>query len=281
MNTISPIDLKKAASTLPSSPQIFSKLNMLMKDPDTSLDDITELVNTDSSLTVQVLKLSNSPAYASGVSIDTLDEAINRIGFGELFKLVGMAAASQVFTGRNATYNIEGSALWENSLACGLAMEQLAIKADLDSQEAYTMGLLRSMGKMVIDACVKEDPDYEKFTNNVTLPITEWEENNFGLTNPTVAGFILISWNFPDIIANTISYQYLPESDPRHTQTSYLLNLACAIAHVVGDGLTGEVSYWNPTESRLKKAGVTKEDYENAIEVVNESIQEILSAINA
>ncbi|MCH6258966.1 HDOD domain-containing protein [Puniceicoccaceae bacterium K14] len=279
MNTISPIDLKKAASKLPSSPQIFSKLSQLMKDPDASLDDITDLVNTDSSLTIQVLKLSNSPAYASGVPIDTLDEAINRVGFSELFKLVGMAAASQVFANRNTTYNIDGSDLWENSLACGLAMEKLATKANMDPQEAYTIGLLRSMGKMVINTCVKDDPEYDKYSDRITLPLTEWEENNFGLTSATVAGFILISWNFPEHISNTISYQYSPEDDPRGCQKVFLLNLACSIAHVVGDGLPGEVSYWNPSSSRLKNAGVTLDDYEEVKESVSEGIKEIMSSI--
>lgn len=281
MNTISPIDLKKAAAKLPSSPQIFSKLSQLMKDPDAGLSDITDLVNTDSALTIQVLKLSNSPAYVSGIPIDTLDEAINRIGFSELFKLVGMAAAAQVFAAKNKSYNIEGSDLWENSLACGLAMEQLAVKARIDPQEAYTIGLLRSMGKMVIDACVADDPEYEKFNDRITLSLTDWEENNFGLTASTVAGFILISWNFPDTVSNTISYQYAPEDDPRGDQKAYLLNLACSIAHVVGKDMPGEVSYWNPTDSRLKRAGITLDDYEDAKAAVEESLKGIVNTINA
>jgi len=90
---VKPGDLRVAASELPPSPQVFGKLGKLLRDPNTGLNDITELVNTDASLTTRVLKLSNSAAFAQGMAIDNLDDAINRIGFREVFKLVGVAAA--------------------------------------------------------------------------------------------------------------------------------------------------------------------------------------------
>ena len=101
---VTPDDLKVAASDLPPSPQVFGKLGKLLRDPNTGLNDITELVNTDASLPTRVLKLSNSAAFAQGMTIDNLDDAINRIRFREVFKLVGVAAASDLFTVQNRTY---------------------------------------------------------------------------------------------------------------------------------------------------------------------------------
>lgn len=81
MILITPADLKRAANDLPPSPQVFGKLGKLLRDTSTGLDDITDLVNTDASLTAQVLRLSNSALYGHGIPIDTLDDAINRVGF--------------------------------------------------------------------------------------------------------------------------------------------------------------------------------------------------------
>ena len=64
---VTPGDLKVAASELPPSPQVFGKLGKLLRDPNTGLNDITELVNTDASLTTRVLKLSNSAAFLLAV----------------------------------------------------------------------------------------------------------------------------------------------------------------------------------------------------------------------
>lgn len=279
MNTISPIDLKSAAQQLPPSPRIFGKLGRLLKDPETDLNDITNLVNADSALTAQVLRLSNSAMYSGGMSVDTLEEAINRIGFRELFKLVGVAAAGQMFAERNRTYDISGAELWENSLACGLGMEILARKTGLDDQEAYTIGLLRNMGKMVIDHCVKDDDRFPVYSNDSNLPLIQWEENNFGITNPTVAGFILISWNFTQEVSHTIRYQYEPEKAPRKLPLINLLNLANGLAERIGKGFRGESSYWANWEENLPRTGLSACEFDEASEEIQAALEKVVSAV--
>jgi len=279
MNTISPINLKKAAKDLPPSPQIFGKLGKMFKNPDTGLDDITGLVNSDSSLTAQVLRLSNSATYSQGSAVDTLDEAINRIGFRELFKLVGMAAASQVFSERNQTYGLDGSLLWENSLASGLAMERLAHAAGGDEQEAYTMGLLRSIGKMVIDACAKADGGYPNYPAGSEAPLIDWEETNFGITNPSVAGFLVASWNFPGIATGALQHQYAPEKAPKPTPYIYLLNLANGIAERIGKPLKGEAAYWEVTDDKLERVGLERADLDRTAEEVAEELENVVSSV--
>ncbi|EDY83063.1 HDOD domain family [Verrucomicrobiia bacterium DG1235] len=277
MNTISPADLKNAAQQLPPSPRIFGKLSKLLRDSGTDLSDITELVNADSALTASVLRLSNSAMYSIGMSVDTLDEAINRIGFRELFKLVGYAASKQIFAQDNSTYNITGSELWENSLACGLGMEILARKTGLDDQEAYTIGLLRNMGKMVLDFCAKDDSRFPTYSKESNLPLIDWEEANFGVTNPTVAGFILTSWNFPEETSSTIQFQYQPELSPRKLPLIHLLNLANGVAERIGKGLHGESNYWENWEEHLPRTGLSAEEFEESVEEIENALSKVVS----
>lgn len=278
MNTISPIDLKQAATQLPPSPRIFGKLSKLLRDPETDLKDIIDLVNADSSLTANVLRLSNSAMYSMGMSVDTLDEAINRIGFRELFKLVGIAATREAFAEDNRAYRISGSQLWENSLACGIAMEVLARKIGMDDQEAYTIGLLRNMGKMVIDLCLKGEEGFPSYAAESGLPLIQWEENNFGVTNPTVAGFILVSWHFPEETSNTIQFQYEPEKAPRKLPLIHLLNLANGMAERMGKGLPGESSYWADWESKLPRTGLSVQELAEADNEIAEALEKIINS---
>ncbi len=279
MTAISPADLKEAANQLPPSPQIFGKLGKMLRDTNTDLGDITELVNSDASLTTQVLRLSNSVMFNQGDPIDNLDDAINRIGFRELFKLVGMAAASSVFTKRNNTYNLEGSLMWENSLCCAMAMEFLARKLGLDEQDAYTLGLLRSMGKMVIDLCAKGDPEFPRYPNGEGLPLLEWEEYNFGTTNPDVTRFLLSSWNFAPETAASIQYQYEPEKAASPSTITVLLNLAGATADELGKTLPGEKTYWEQADARRDQIGLSEADILDTRENVSKSLDEILAAV--
>ena len=279
MNTISPIDLKKAAQKIPPSPRIFGKLGKMLKDPNTGLDNITELVNADSSLTAQVLRLSNSAMFSMGCSVDTLDEAINRIGFRELFRLVGMAASQKAFSDYNRIYDIPGTDLWENSLTCGIAMEILARKLGYDDQEAYTIGLLRNMGKMVIDFCLQGDTTSPVYNKTSALPLIEWEEANFGITNPSVAGFILVSWNFTEETCHTITYQYEPDKAPRKLPLITLLNVANGIAERLGKGIRGESPYWEYWEENLPKTGLNLNEIAEAEDEIADAVSKVVSSL--
>lgn len=276
---INPDDLRIAANKLPPSPQVFGKLGKLLRDADTSLNDITDLVNTDSSLTTRVLKLSNSAAFAQDMAIDNLDDAINRIGFREVFKLVGMAAASDLFSTRNATYGIEGSLLWENALSCGLAMEFLAQKFGHDEQDFYTLGLLRSMGKMVIDICLTNSSQQYRYPLIDKTPLLEWEENSLGITNPAVAGFLLSSWNFSNETVESIQQQYLAEASSEITTASRFLNFSGSLAEGIGRQLPGESVYWKSIESQREELGFNESDFEEALETIEDRLNGILNSV--
>ena len=80
-----------ASERLPTTPQIFSRLSAAMKNPDISVEEIVSVVQLDASLSARVLRLSNSAQFGRGDPITSLDGAINRIGFQEVYRLVGAA----------------------------------------------------------------------------------------------------------------------------------------------------------------------------------------------
>ncbi len=279
MSAISPDNLKNVAAALPPSPQVFGKLGKLLRDPGTDLSDITDLVNTDSSLTTRVLRLSNSAAFAQDLAIDNLDDAINRVGFREVFKLVGAAAASDLFASRNTTYGVDGSALWENSLASGLTMEYLAQTLGHDEQEYYTIGLLRSMGKLVIDLCNTNDSSEKRYPEDTRPPLLNWEEEVFSITSPSVSAFLLTSWNFPSETIDSIQNQYLERQTEDAPRAAAILNLASALAAQVTQEMPGESSYWIPIETQRETFGLAEHDIEDTLEHVKARLESVLSTV--
>ncbi len=279
MYQITPLELKAAAQKLPPSPEIFSKLGKMLKDRNTGVSDITKLVNSDASLAAQVLRISNSAAFNAGEPIDTLDEAINRVGFRELFRVVGMAAASTTFAGRSATYNVEGSLVWENSLATGLAMEELARIAREDANEAYTLGLLRSIGKLIVDACLKSHRVAPRYFANKGVPLLQWEETTFGMTNAVAASFVLKSWNFPATACEAIEYQYFPDISPNKVKRARLLNIAGGIAERVGKGIPGETCYWDLSEETIEEVQLEEDNLYQVCETVKAKMGEVIGGM--
>ncbi len=278
---ISQLELKAAAQKLPPSPQIFGKLTKMLKDRNTGTKDIVELVKSDTSLTAKVLKISNSMAFSLGEPVDSLEQAIARIGFAELFKVVGMAAASNAFARRNATYGIDGWAFWENSVTNGLAMEALAKARGIDEKEAYTLGLLKSMGKTIVDACSKKFMVPPKYDAKADTPLLLWEEESLGVTNPEAAAIVLEAWHFPELAIEALRYQYTPDEAPEKNLHAHLLALSGAIADHLGKGAPGEKSYWTITQHRLKEAGLDIKDVRAATKQVKARIEELSAELAA
>ncbi len=77
-----------AASPITGSPTAPAALALLLRQEDLELDLVTGLVAPDTTLANQVLRLANSVTFNRGVPVHSLSEAVARLGFGQLRKLI-------------------------------------------------------------------------------------------------------------------------------------------------------------------------------------------------
>lgn len=276
---ITPIELKKAVMKLPPAPEIFVKLSRLLKHRNTEMSEVIALVSMDPALVAKVCRLSSTAYFNTGEPIGSLDEAINRIGFKELFRIVGMASIGEMYGVWNLAYNASGDVIWHNSLAVGLAMEQLATANGEDTGEAYTLGILRSLGKLMINNCVKErfePPIYELESDR---PLLDWEAEVFDTTNPEAADLVLRSWNFPEPQLDALRSQYDPDNLSEGNRFGRMLNIACGIAEKVGHSVPGESSYWNRDDDVLVEASVARADVKSITGRVSASMKGIIESL--
>lgn len=86
--TLSAESLVNKSLELVSPPTTYTQLNELMEDPDSSIDDISAVINTDPALATRLLKIVNSPFYGFPSQINTISRAITIIGTRELTNLI-------------------------------------------------------------------------------------------------------------------------------------------------------------------------------------------------
>ena len=94
-------------------------------------------------------------AYGSGGGIASIEEAVNRVGFSEVYRLTGLAAAAQFIDRNLSFYGISAEQLRNNTLVVAFAMDSLAKSAGVDARTGYTAGLMRLVGKLVLDQYAK------------------------------------------------------------------------------------------------------------------------------
>ena len=117
----------KPIDKLPGTLQVLPKLQELLGDDDAIIDDIVMLIEKDASLVFHIVKMSDSAYYASSTSALTVVEAMNRVGFAEAYKMVGVVAAGEILSGGLPVYNMKSGELWQTSLMTASLMQFLQI----------------------------------------------------------------------------------------------------------------------------------------------------------
>jgi HD-like signal output (HDOD) protein len=262
----------RQAQKLPASPQIFSKLCLLLDDLNADSGQIVDLISVDAGLSSRVLRLSNSVFFRGSLSVQSLDEAIGRVGFREVHKIVGIAMVEQAFKDGLPSYHLNAKEIFENSLCTALAMEIIARSAGEDGHEAYTAGLLRQLGKLVLGRILEKDHP------GVTCPeegdLGAWELQQFNVTSDEVTALVLEAWKLPPEFCHGIRHHHRPEADQKNGPLGAMLHLACWIVQMLGRGMKSEAAVWELTPERLGQAGVSEE-------YLRESVEETSNAFNS
>ena len=261
----------------------FSRLRILLLDPDADLQEIIKLIRLDQALTFHVVRLSNSVLFGFAEASTSLEESINRIGFREVYRLVGLAATNQLFPKELTLYAVRGDLVWENSLASALAMERLARSQGADDEQtAYTIGLLRSAGKVLFTRLAAQPglriapypgPEVEPH-------LGDWERGIFGMDSPEAAAELMEHWKFDATIRQAIRHQYDPLLSPEAPSEAALLNCAGWVVHQLGKSLPGEAAYWRRDPAKLEKAGILAEVVDGVVEEVRTELDVLKSAVS-
>lgn len=240
------------SSKLPPAPQVFGRLVAAINEGECSLDRMAELVRLDTSLTSQLLRLANSAIFGFRSQASNVEEAVLRVGFKELHRIVGLCAASTAFQSDMAVYATPANQLWGNAVATAVAMEKLCQATGGDAALGYTAGLLRSIGKMVLarHAAGKVSP----YPNDGTS-LPEWETATFGYHHAQVGTALCELWRFPKPIVGALRDHLRPAANPSGSVLAHLLNLAGHIATNLDRGLPGEELLWNSDPARYEKTG--------------------------
>jgi putative nucleotidyltransferase with HDIG domain len=217
--------------SLPPTPRILPKLQKLLRDPNSGIHDIISLLKVDAPMTAQIVRLSNSAFYNTGEPVTSLEEAVNRLGFREVYRVASVAAATQVMGEALPLYNMGKGELLEGSVSTAVLMVELSSRARrMDLDAAYTTGLLHGIGKVVINQYFIKH-GLELYGNNAGEVVDiMWERKLLGFDHAEAGAAILQKWNFPDEIRVPVLAQLDPLKAPSMQAWACQLCLARSLA---------------------------------------------------
>lgn len=277
-------EILRVGQQLPASPRIFSRLASVLKNLNSGIDEVVDLVKMDPGLSAQVIRLSNSVLFGFAQPSTSLEESINRVGFREIYRLVGLASTNQLFPKQLALYGVGGDLVWENSLASAIAMERLARKNHHeDEQTAYTIGLLRSAGKVIFTRLATQPgAKVANYPGAETNPfLGDWEREAFGIDNCEAAAELMEHWKFAPVISLAIRHHYNPMTAPDIPMEAAMLNCAGWVVHQLGKSLPGEPAYWRRDDDKVMKARLQHDFMDSVVEEVRVELDTLKSAVGS
>jgi len=224
---LGPEDLVKKLDQLPSAPAVLPRLLTILSDTSSSMLDVVALIKLEPGTAARVLRIGNSAFYSKGGHCDSLDEAVNRIGFLKIYEVVAFSATAQLLMRTLTVYGIEANDLWQNAIACALSCEILAPYCELDPNLAYTAGLFHSVGLLAIDTWAHEQAAFPQLSSTgYPKETTAAEEKVLGFNNASAAAALLKGWTFPKTISEAVHWQYSPKDAGGYRSMACLLNVA-------------------------------------------------------
>lgn len=228
------IDISKEVATLEKlhgNLAILARLDAILNDPNSALSDAERLINTDGALSATIIRLANSVVYSVGDRRTDVYSALQKVGFNEALRLVGMALSRQVFMRDLVSYGMTAHDYWRDSFYAATLMETIARHAvGINRDRAYLVGLLHGIGKVVINEILLSKEVEILWDRNIDPH--DWEEIMVGCTYPEVGEQLLQRWGFPGDIYTAVGRQLDPQAHENEPLVALLHFSRRVISHL-------------------------------------------------
>ena len=209
---------------LPVLPEVAGEVLALAQDLDTELSDLSALIHRDQALASRVLRISNSAAYSGGQTIDSLQQAISRVGLRLLTDLtIAISVHGQVF--RVPGFQPEIKFLWRHALASGTYGREIARLKRLDVESQFLCGLLHTVGKPIALQVLVELLRERNTTLPRTVVMTLVDEFHCGVGQKVAA-----QWKLPPAVVCSAAYYRQPAEAPDYWTETAITRLAHHLA---------------------------------------------------
>lgn len=223
----------KSVRTLPPLNENIQKIYSICSDENSSLKDLSLVVEKDSMLTANILKSANSPLYGFSREITDVSRAINLFGMATIKGFAIASAAKNSFKLNLEAYGIsEGDFLNISTASNNIAAAWLKGCPKEVVNVVVPASFLLEIGKVVIASELYAHNMHKQFyeklkTINNIDDIKDLEIEVVGISNEEVAANIFDNWKLDSELVDSILYSQDPQKAPEHLQNG------CKYLHVI------------------------------------------------
>jgi putative nucleotidyltransferase with HDIG domain len=248
-----------------------------------SIDELSNIVEKDQTISARILKISNSSFYGLRQEVASINQAILILGMKTIRSLVLSVSTRSIYK----RFGITEQKIWEHSVGSAIAAKMIAEGLGSELEEtAFTGGLMHDIGKVIMN---NETPDafaeVMMKTYNEGLDSLTAEEEVYGYSHPDIGARVAKKWGLSKVLVEVMEKHHLDNyrlediGEPFIANSVACVNLADNACKLLGIG------YRSPDDTvmlhELPSAvflNISKERLDSLVEEINETYNNEKSA---
>jgi putative nucleotidyltransferase with HDIG domain len=189
---------------LPAMPAVPRRCLDTLDEPDFNARTLVRAIEADPVLSLLVMRAATTASYGRSSTMQSLDQAVARIGARTLRTLITEYAVNELFQSSNRQIRDANQRVWEHSLVVALLARDIAGKlGDLEPDACYLAGLIHDIGKPVLSAMILEIDRKLGRSTPGWIDLSSWTQI-VETSHRKVAVAVATEWRLPEPITEAI-----------------------------------------------------------------------------
>ena len=267
-------------SHIATLPEVTMKIIELVEDPDSTAQDLNQVITNDPALGARILKVVNSAFYGLPGQIGSINRAIVLLGLNAVKNIAIAASLSKLFRGGRISDSFDARDLWTHCVASATTTRMLAAKAGLGlPDEAFLAGLIHDIGLMVemqaLRAKFVETIQHFDAHREQGGTFRESELAVIGATHEQFGMELCKVWKFPVSFQYVTGYHHHPaDLAETHRALASLVHIADHVTAKLKLGFRADVINEDLTPRIKDELKLTKQDVQEVCTKLPAAIEE-------
>ena len=270
-------EILSSLESVPSMPAAALEAIGLLQDPEVDIANLMRAIEYDPGLTSNMLRLANSAYYGGSRTINSLRDAIVRLGTKCILQLVVAGAAAPLIRPAVAGYDLAPGELWKHSVAVAVGAERLPAALGIAPPDhAFTSGLLHDIGKIVLGTIMEVDAGpimALALEEGISFEIAE--QRMLDIDHAEAGSALLESWELPEAIVQAIRWHHNPKGFSGDVLAVDLIHVADALCLQGAIGAGSDGLQYRPSREVVERINLTTLAAETTVCGILEGLSEL------
>lgn len=268
----------ESTTDLPAMPDVAQALLRLNSNPDGSINDVVEIIETDPSIAAQIMRYARSAFFGYRGEIHSLHQAVTSVlGYGLSIDIALGLSLGKTFTIPNSG-PMGLLPFWQHSLYSAALIERIIQIMPRQHRPhsglGFLGGLLHNFGVLLIAHLFKKEASMlqQIIVANQDKSVVELERQILGTDHMEIGAWLMRSWNLQAEIQVAVAEHHDELYNGVHASYARLALVADRLLkrHGIGDAESTELP-----AAILSSLGITLDQAEEQLENIISSAQDL------